>query len=110
MARCRLSGAPDAVGDPVPVHVDFPQEAVIDEHHVHPRAAALGGRQRGRGLGGPGQVDHRRPGLEENGTGMVITGNSAAVPGRSEEHTSELQSLMRSSYAVFCLKKKKITT
>src|SRR3546814_10850508 len=28
-------------------------------------------------------------------------------PGRSEEHTSELQSLMRTSYAVFCLKKKK---
>src|SRR3546814_10401336 len=32
---------------------------------------------------------------------------SAALP-RSEEHTSELQSLMRISYAVFCLKKKKI--
>src|SRR3546814_8737416 len=29
---------------------------------------------------------------------------------RSEEHTSELQSLMRSSYAVFCLKKKTHTT
>src|SRR3546814_7345768 len=29
------------------------------------------------------------------------------VPLRSEEHTSELQSLMRISYAVFCLKKKK---
>src|SRR3546814_3348441 len=29
-----------------------------------------------------------------------------AVVGRSEEHTSELQSLMRNSYAVFCLKKK----
>src|SRR3546814_3894255 len=29
-------------------------------------------------------------------------------PARSEEHTSELQSLMRNSYAVFCLKKKKI--
>src|SRR3546814_2398249 len=29
---------------------------------------------------------------------------------RSEEHTSELQSLMRISYAVFCLKKKKITS
>src|SRR3546814_5381403 len=29
---------------------------------------------------------------------------------RSEEHTSELQSLMRISYAVFCLKKKKIDT
>src|SRR3546814_4262321 len=32
-----------------------------------------------------------------------------AVPGRSEEHTSELQSLMRISYAVFCLKKKTTT-
>src|SRR3546814_9653924 len=30
-----------------------------------------------------------------------------ATGGRSEEHTSELQSLMRISYAVFCLKKKK---
>src|SRR3546814_7436946 len=30
-----------------------------------------------------------------------------SYPGRSEEHTSELQSLMRISYAVFCLKKKK---
>src|SRR3546814_3413171 len=29
------------------------------------------------------------------------------APARSEEHTSELQSLMRISYAVFCLKKKK---
>src|SRR3546814_7691851 len=29
------------------------------------------------------------------------------IPPRSEEHTSELQSLMRISYAVFCLKKKK---
>src|SRR3546814_3103664 len=31
---------------------------------------------------------------------------SARRPNRSEEHTSELQSLMRISYAVFCLKKK----
>src|SRR3546814_4700804 len=49
-------------------------------------------------------------------------GNDPAFPGalrpqrmiwraaeRSEEHTSELQSLMRISYAVFCLKKKKLT-
>src|SRR3546814_16312786 len=33
-------------------------------------------------------------------------GLQAQVAGRSEEHTSELQSLMRISYAVFCLKKK----
>src|SRR3546814_7384987 len=31
---------------------------------------------------------------------------AARAQGRSEEHTSELQSLMRTSYAVFCLKKK----
>src|SRR3546814_2579627 len=37
-------------------------------------------------------------------TGDDILGRGA---GRSEEHTSELQSLMRISYAVFCLKKKK---
>src|SRR3546814_2867037 len=34
----------------------------------------------------------------------------ALAPHRSEEHTSELQSLMRISYAVFCLKKKKNKT
>src|SRR3546814_2561976 len=37
---------------------------------------------------------------------VVVTGID--VQRRSEEHTSELQSLMRISYAVFCLKKKKI--
>src|SRR3546814_3306649 len=34
---------------------------------------------------------------------------TSIMSSRSEEHTSELQSLMRISYAVFCLKKKKIT-
>src|SRR3546814_6205223 len=34
---------------------------------------------------------------------------SSSETGRSEEHTSELQSLMRISYAVFCLKKKNIS-
>src|SRR3546814_8485951 len=40
------------------------------------------------------------------GQAIVLTAQS----GRSEEHTSELQSLMRNSYAVFCLKKKTIST
>src|SRR3546814_8753811 len=42
--------------------------------------------------------------------GAVGGGDAADPPGglvRSEEHTSELQSLMRNPYAVFCLKKKK---
>src|SRR3546814_2855854 len=38
---------------------------------------------------------------------MVFDGCASGESKRSEEHTSELQSLMRISYAVFCLKKKK---
>src|SRR3546814_6213195 len=38
---------------------------------------------------------------------FVLAAAMARYGGRSEEHTSELQSLMRISYAVFCLKKKK---
>src|SRR3546814_9154661 len=46
--------------------------------------------------------DEVRAGIEEaHLLGIKVT--------RSEEHTSELQSLMRISYAVFCLKKKKLT-
>src|SRR3546814_4822533 len=41
------------------------------------------------------------------GKGLHVV--SPLKPDRSEEHTSELQSLMRISYAVFCLKKKTIT-
>src|SRR3546814_14518368 len=41
--------------------------------------------------------------------GEVVAMAVADVDLRSEEHTSELQSLMRISYAVFCLKKKKNT-
>src|SRR3546814_6924927 len=40
-------------------------------------------------------------------TEFLILETLAARPGRSEEHTSELQSLMRISYAVFCLNKTK---
>src|SRR3546814_5053187 len=39
---------------------------------------------------------------------IAAAGRLAAVPGRSEEHTSEIQSLMHTSYAVFCLKKKHV--
>src|SRR3546814_6114020 len=41
--------------------------------------------------------------IEKNDDGKTVNR-------RSEEHTSELQSLMRISYAVFCLNKKKLTT
>src|SRR3546814_4187356 len=41
---------------------------------------------------------------------VLLTLETGLEPERSEEHTSELQSLMRISYAVFCLKKKKKQT
>src|SRR3546814_9155278 len=41
------------------------------------------------------------------GAHIDIDAPALALGGKSEEHTSELQSLMRISYAVFCLKKKK---
>src|SRR3546814_5084995 len=43
----------------------------------------------------------------DDGEGLQAMVVSIAGTTRSEEHTSELQSLMRISYAVFCLKKKK---
>src|SRR3546814_7839629 len=50
-----------------------------------------------------GQARDRRTGTRGPGpAGQVLD-----IPARSEEHTSELQSLMRNSYAVLCLKKKK---
>src|SRR3546814_3419932 len=51
-----------------------------------------------------------RPRLVDAAVGAVekaeIVADIVREDGRSEEHTSELQSLMRISYAVFCLKKK----
>src|SRR3546814_3967965 len=57
-------------------------------------------------------VDRRQPGAEIAALALDprVDGVFRADPKedrRSEEHTSELQSLMRISYAVFCLKKKK---
>src|SRR3546814_9878291 len=45
----------------------------------------------------------------EGGVDILIGTPGRLIDYRSEEHTSELQSLMRISYAVFCLKKKKKT-
>src|SRR3546814_5671624 len=52
-----------------------------------------------------GRLPWLRPDAKSQVTFRYVDGKPAEV--RSEEHTSELQSLMRISYAVFCLKKKK---
>src|SRR3546814_5063413 len=73
---------------------------VESAHREHPR---LGGHQLHdrRTAVGVGRGGDHAGGLVE----QVV--DQAGPHARSEEHTSELQSLMRISYAVFCLKKKK---
>src|SRR3546814_4240754 len=68
---------------------------------------------------GPGEAEQHQPAepgahdglhhgviVRAGGGGEQPPGQQQAADSRSEEHTSELQSLMRISYAVFCLKKK----
>src|SRR3546814_1853265 len=64
------------------------------------RQAACHRAQIGRGHADVDQLDAARRAAS---AAEILVGQG----GRSEEHTSELQSLMRISYAVFCLKKKK---
>src|SRR3546814_6176093 len=60
-------------------------------------------------LGGQ-RIDHQGAGGQACGAdGDPAVFTLAVVDQRSEEHTSELQSLMRISYAVFCLKQKNYT-
>src|SRR3546814_5166697 len=51
-----------------------------------------------------------RPSILARPKMKLLAATSISAPFRSEEYTSELQSLMRISYAVFCLKKKKKRT
>src|SRR3546814_3591778 len=91
-ARGRLAGGNPQGG--APGKPDIPHEA---------GGAGVGRRQGNRAHhhgGGRNYAKIRRPGVAE-----ILRRDL-----RSEEHTSELQSLMRISYAVFCLKKKKYKT
>src|SRR3546814_4345059 len=69
------------------------------------RARTGGGRHRGGALALPGLGQGRSGGVRRRGRGVRIRDAL-----RSEEHTSEIQSLMRNSYAVSCLKKKNSTS
>src|SRR3546814_4943893 len=79
----------------------FPYTTLFrSEAAVRPARQHQGERRRPeRGGDAPGAVIEHHLGCRSLGAGEVHD--------RSEEHTSELQSLMRISYAVFCLKKKK---
>src|SRR3546814_8393587 len=67
----------------------------------------LGGRRRIRRHGAGRRAD-RFPARQGARHRALADDRVPAARFRSEEHTSELQSLMRISYAVFCLKKKKL--
>src|SRR3546814_1764619 len=87
----------------------FPYTTLFRSHAHHHEGFGDAGR---RGPRHPRQVrrDPRHPSLDPQPEARR-GGADAALRRRlrSEEHTSELQSLMRISYAVFCLKKKKKT-
>src|SRR3546814_4067280 len=75
------------------------------------RALGLGGaeallHQRVRRLADQLVEKHRGTGIGQPAAHGILKERPCDGRGRSEEHTSELQSLMRISYAVFCLKKK----
>src|SRR3546814_9748790 len=71
--------------------------------HIHHRARDL--RRQAEQEIAIGDVKNGHPGIGQHHRGRRDA--DLELP-RSEEHTSELQSLMRISYAVFCLKKKKL--
>src|SRR3546814_2545509 len=85
----------------------------LGHHHEAPRCElavigrARGDRQDPVELRGVRPRRHQIARLARTAGGKKHERGGAVVERRSEEHTSELQSLMRISYAVFCLKKKK---
>src|SRR3546814_6992471 len=76
------------------------------QHHVHGRGAAAAAQA--LAVDAIQVAAHIDVGefLREGAHRIPMDGAAVAIEQRSEEHTSELQSLMRISYAVFCLKKK----
>src|SRR3546814_4959594 len=83
---------------------------------MHPFARSPGGYSPGSGPTGPAEGLATRcafPLIRTDAPHLKLMNGRLLlkmVNGRSEEHTSELQSLMRISYAVFCLNKKKSTS
>src|SRR3546814_3347402 len=86
---------------------------VVDERREHAGPRLVGGKAVAVDIIGVDPGGNRRISAESDRmpvlgtqTAVLRPPGAAAIP-RSEEHTSELQSLMRISYAGFCLKKKK---
>src|SRR3546814_1961324 len=115
--RRRWAWAPKWLGHPLPRSAsgrrirqlparDIPQMARRSRSQPHasgtPGTAARMGDREAASRRGKGSIGSR----SSEGRRGDVGGSRHGGRGRSEEHTSELQSLMRTSYAVFCLKKK----
>src|SRR3546814_8372358 len=96
----------------------------LGDHQPQPRGAGVDAREIGRAAQrrDEGGAARSRGGRDLLAHGLILAAGGLEIEAedrepehavieqeidRSEEHTSELQSLMRNSYAVFCLKKKK---
>src|SRR3546814_8382621 len=90
--RSRRTPGPPHRAEPLALH------DAVAEFHVEALAMEKGARQ------SHAVIDDQQIALQREGRRRRE--HHHPVGGRSEEHTSELQSLMRISYAIFCLKKK----
>src|SRR3546814_5345739 len=87
----------------------FTHQPILPNNKSHkrvftPAGSSSGRKSHDRSAALPPMMERaRKPGSVPNDDTIELT---SPRPPRSEEHTSELQSLMRNSYAVFCLKKK----
>src|SRR3546814_10475849 len=85
------------------------RRTVLRRNHQRRSAEDRASDERAKAQEGQRNAGQAAP-LRQFGRGLsviiVIICRLSPLPSRSEEHTSELQSLMRISYAVFCLKKK----
>src|SRR3546814_1779856 len=100
---------PEAYGG---LGLDFGYNAIVDEESAYYGRATTGFSLQSDIVTSYivkyGSEEQKKHWLPRMVSGETITAIAMTEP-RSEEHTSELQSLMRISYAVFCLKNKKTT-
>src|SRR3546814_10736992 len=115
VAESRFQGTPQFAA----AQANLLQQPVVPDHMLHRQGGRAGRRVTHVGVSmleeaaavADRGIDAR---VHQDGTDRLVAGAEALGdhqqvrrdPVRSEEHTSELQSLMRLSYAVFCLKKK----
>src|SRR3546814_3836759 len=103
LERAAVGGTPDDdVGEPVLVREGDGAAAGLAAAEAEPREnGVVEGLRGGRIVAAEDEVGEQ--GGSASSRGMAGLGRQSAIAGRSDEHTSELQSLMRISYAVSCL-------